>query len=166
MQCSLLSSRVVPCNARLIKGTTQRYAATTRCLAVVKPSASTEIEKIEASDARDSNGSVVPAAVATTLLYPLVMSDPALAIGREYGIVEGQIFSLMHPAFMFFLLGSSLYAGYLGFQWRRVRELGTEIKGLKAQRDASAPKSEEGGERPSSPLDGTIASLESVRAVM
>jgi hypothetical protein len=68
------------------------------------------------------------------------MSDPALAIGREYGIVEGQIFSLMHPAFMFFLLGSSLYAGYLGFQWRRVRELGTEIKGLKAQRDASAPK--------------------------
>jgi hypothetical protein len=93
------------------------------------------------------------------------MSDPALAIGREYGIVEGQIFSLMHPAFMFFLLGASLYAGYLGFQWRRVRELGTEIKGLKAQRDASAPKSEEGAERPASPLDATIASLESVRTV-
>eukprot|EP00889_Picochlorum_renovo_P005038 jgi/Picre1/32068/NNA_007416.t1 len=105
----------------------------------------------------------VPAAVASTLLYPLVMSDPALAIGREYGIVEGQIFSLMHPAFMFFLLGASLYAGYLGFQWRRVRELGTEIKGLKAQRDASAPKSEEGAERPASPLDATIASLESER---
>ena len=50
-----------------------------------------------------------------------------MAIGREYGIIEGQIMSLMHPAFMFFLLGSSLYAGYLGFQWRRARELVTEI---------------------------------------
>ncbi|KAI8114166.1 hypothetical protein M9434_002292 [Picochlorum sp. BPE23] len=167
MQCSLLSGRVVsalPSKARWIKST-QRHAATTRCLAVAKPSdeLSKEMSNIDVSDASDSNGVVMPAAVASTLLYPLVMSDPALAIGREYGIVEGQIFSLMHPAFMFFLLGASLYAGYLGFQWRRVRELGTEIKGLKAQRDASAPKSEEGAERPASPLDATIASLESER---
>lgn len=177
MQCSLLSGRVVsalPSKARWIKST-QRHAATTRCLAVAKPSdaleneLSNEMKNIDVSDASNSNdsiGVVMPAAVASTLLYPLVMSDPALAIGREYGIVEGQIFSLMHPAFMFFLLGASLYAGYLGFQWRRVRELGTEIKGLKAQRDASAPKSEEGGERPPSPLDATIASLESVRSVV
>lgn len=99
------------------------------------------------------------------LMYPLVVNcEPAQAIGREYGIIEGQIFSLMHPAFMFFLLGASLYAGYLGFQWRRIRELATEIKDLKAQRDASAPAaSEEGASPVASPLDASISSLEKER---
>jgi hypothetical protein len=93
------------------------------------------------------------------VLYPLVASDPALAIGREYGLLEGQIMSLMHPALMFFLLGSSLYAGYLGFQWRRARELAGEIKELKAQ----LPKAVEGEPTPSSPLDATIKGLEEER---
>ncbi len=84
---------------------------------------------------------------------------PALAIGREYGIIEGQIMSLMHPAFMFGLLAASLYAGYLGFQWRRARELVTEIKDLKAQ----LPKPAEGEAAPPSPLDATIKSLEEER---
>jgi hypothetical protein len=79
-----------------------------------------------------------------------------MAIGREYGIIEGQIMSLMHPAFMFFLLGSSLYAGYLGFQWRRARELVTEIKDLKAQ----LPKPAE-GEAPTTTPE--IKSLEEER---
>lgn len=96
------------------------------------------------------------------LLAPLAECSPAEAIGREYGIIEGQIFSLMHPAFMFFLLGSSLYAGYLGFQWRRTRELATEIKELKAQRDASVRPDAEGSEAATSPLDGTIKNLENV----
>lgn len=98
--------------------------------------------------------------VAGGFIAPLLISEPALAIGREYGIVEGQIFSLIHPAFMFFLLGASLYAGYLGFQWRRARELATEIKELKAQRGAAAPA--EGEAAPPSPLDSTIANLEKV----
>lgn len=67
--------------------------------------------------------------------------------------------SLMHPAFMFFLLGASCYAGYLGFQWRRARELATEIKDLKAQ----LPKPAEGETAPPSPLDATIKSLEEER---
>lgn len=99
------------------------------------------------------------------LLAPLAECSPAQAIGREYGILEGQIFSLMHPAFMFFLLGSSIYAGYLGFQWRRTRELATEIKELKAQRSASVPPDAEGSETAPSPLDGTIKNLENVRHI-
>jgi hypothetical protein len=92
--------------------------------------------------------------------YP--RAAPALAIGREYGIIEGQIMSLMHPAFMFGLLAASLYAGYLGFQWRRARELVTEIKDLKAQ----LPKPAEGETAPPSPLDATIKGLEAERKAL
>lgn len=136
----------------------RRPVPTVRCLAG-KSGKAAEMERKPVSMI-ESNDLVLPLA---GLLYPLIFSEPAQAIGREYGIVEGQIFSLMHPAFMFFLLGASLYAGYLGFQWRRVRELASEIKGLKAQREASTPKAEEGGATPSSPLDATIQSLESER---
>ena len=37
------------------------------------------------------------------------------------GILEGRTGALVHPAIMAFLFGASLYAGYLGYQWRRVR---------------------------------------------
>ena len=128
----------------------------------MKPQAGTDDHKKMTEKKNANNASnLLPAAGA--FLYPLVVSDPALAIGREYGFIEGQIMSLMHPAFMFFLLGASVYAGYLGFQWRRVRELATEIKDLKSQRDASASPVEEGGAAPTSPLDATIKSLENVR---
>ena len=130
-----------------------------RCLAV-------RAEKGPNSDSKfdmipDSKDLLLPLA---GLLYPVMLNcEPAHAIGREYGIIEGQIFSLMHPAFMFFLLGASLYAGYLGFQWRRIRDLASEIKDLKAQRDASAPKSEEGATPVASPLDAPISALEKER---
>lgn len=53
------------------------------------------------------------------LLTPLLLDvQAAFAQNREYGIVEGQIASLYHPAIMLFLFGSSLYAAWLGFQWR------------------------------------------------
>ena len=131
-----------------------------RCLVVkAKKSLTSDNESKTMPDSKDL---MLPLA---GLMYPLILNcEPAQAIGREYGIIEGQIFSLMHPAFMFFLLGSSLYAGYLGFQWRRIRDLATEIKDLKAQRDASAPKTqEEGASAPPSPLDSTIAGLEKER---
>jgi hypothetical protein len=134
---------------------------TVRCMAVKPQAEAHDHQKtIEKKDANNASN-LLP--VAGAFLYPLVVSDPALAIGREYGFIEGQIMSLMHPAFMFFLLGASMYAGYLGFQWRRVRELATEIKDLKSQRDASASPVEEGGAAPASPLDATIKSLENVR---
>ncbi len=36
----------------------------------------------------------------------------------------------------FFLLGASAWAGYLGWQWRRTRELGEEIRSLRASTTA------------------------------
>ena len=53
------------------------------------------------------------------LLTPVLLDvQNALAQKGEYGIVEGRIASLTHPALMFFLFGASVYTGWLGFQWR------------------------------------------------
>ena len=106
-----------------------------------------------------SKNALIPA---MGMIAPLLVTDPALAIGREYGVLEGRIASLMHPGFMFFLLGASVYTGYLGFQWRRTRELAAEIKDLKSQKGASGTQ-EEGAEPVASPLDAQIKELETVR---
>jgi len=101
-------------------------------------------------------------------LAPLILdSSAALAKNREYGIIEGQIFSLMHPAIMLFLFGSSLYSAYLGFQWRHTRELATQIKDLKSQR-APATVGADGQTvaAPPSPLDSQISELEKVRMLI
>ena len=56
---------------------------------------------------------------AAGLLTPLICDvESALAQKGEYGIVEGRIASLAHPALMGFLFVSSLYTAWLGFQWR------------------------------------------------
>lgn len=97
------------------------------------------------------------------LSAPFLFSvDPASAIGGEYGIFEGRTLSLLHPGFMLFLFGSSLYAAKLGFDWRRARELGGIIRQMKA--DLPAPNAE--GVRPPSPLDADISSLETERKTL
>lgn len=124
---------------------------------------------VRASVERDAQPDVAPATLlaVTSMIAPWALdTGAAQAIGREYGIVEGQIFSLMHPAFMFFLFGSSLYAGYLGFQWRHTRELATEIKALKAQRPAAGVGPDgEPVPAPPSAVDTQITELEKVRAI-
>ncbi|KAK9823460.1 hypothetical protein WJX72_002911 [[Myrmecia] bisecta] len=60
---------------------------------------------------------------------------------------------------MLFLLGSSLWTGYLGWQWRATRLIPQEIKQLKAQ----LPKPDAEGKRPPTPLDAEIAELEQIR---
>jgi len=60
----------------------------------------------------------------------------AAAAGGTYGILEGRTAALVHPAMNFFLLGSSVYAAVLGWNWRRSRELGEEIRALKAAQPA------------------------------
>lgn len=86
--------------------------------------------------------------------------DPAFAVKGEGGpLLEGRTVSLIHPATMIFLFTASLYAAYLGFQWRRTRTAPEQIKELKAQ----LPKPDADGKRPSSALDGQIAELEAVR---
>lgn len=83
----------------------------------------------------------------------------AFAKDREYGILEGTSLALVHPAVMIGLFGATLYAGYLGWQWRRLREVGAEIKELRKQ----APKPEEDGSIPDSPILTQIKELETTR---
>lgn len=70
------------------------------------------------------------AAVAALLLLP---ADAALAVGGELGILEGRSFALLHPLIMGGLFAYTLWAGYLGWQWRRVRTVQDEINALKKQ---------------------------------
>ncbi|KAI5647090.1 hypothetical protein M9H77_33095 [Catharanthus roseus] len=64
-----------------------------------------------------------------------IFLDPkdALAVGGEFGILEGRSAALIHPLVMSGLFVFTLYAGYLGWQWRRVRTIQNEINELKKQ---------------------------------
>lgn len=100
------------------------------------------------------------------LLAPLLLDvAPAAAIGREYGVLEGTIASLTHPAIMFFLFGASVYSGYTGLQIRRTRDLAAEIKGLKAA--VQVRRSPDGAAAADvdapSPVDPQIKALEAER---
>lgn len=55
------------------------------------------------------------------------------AQANQYGIFAGKTASLIHPTVMAALFGTSLYSGYLGLQWRRLRGLSDEIKELQKQ---------------------------------
>ena len=67
---------------------------------------------------------------ALTLLVPL---EDASAAGGAYGIFEGKLASMAHPVTMLALFGTSVYSGYLGLQWRRLRGIGEELKELTKQ---------------------------------
>lgn len=89
----------------------------------------------------------------------LVKQD-AYAAGGEYGILEGRIFSLIHPVVMLSLFTATGYAGYLGWQWRRVRTIQDEINVLKKQIPATVE-----GQAPS-PVEGQIKELTEVCGVI
>ncbi|XP_022759598.1 uncharacterized protein LOC111305978 [Durio zibethinus] len=70
----------------------------------------------------------------TTLALPFFLgTKEALAVNGEFGILEGRSFALIHPIVMGSLFFYTLWAGYLGWQWRRVRTVQTEINELKKQ---------------------------------
>jgi len=77
------------------------------------------------------------AALASTLI---LLSTPTVtyAAGPDWGIFEGRTGSLLHPIVMASMFLFSLSTGYLGFQIRRQRGIGDEIKELKK----SVPKYE------------------------
>lgn len=99
------------------------------------------------------------AAAAGLLLPYLFEVQSALAKGGEYGLLEGRTFALIHPAVEGSLFLGTIYAGYLGWQWRRIRELADEIKTLKKQ----IPAAVEGEAPVVSPLQGQVAGLERER---
>ncbi|KXZ52878.1 hypothetical protein GPECTOR_8g259 [Gonium pectorale] len=101
-----------------------------------------------------------PLMAASATLAPLLLqANMAIAKDGEYGLLEGRTVALIHPAVMFILFGGTLYAGYLGYQWKRTRELGEEIRELKK----SLPAAGADGVRPASPLDSTISQKEAER---
>ena len=57
------------------------------------------------------------ASLSASLLLPV---GDAFAKGGEFGVIEGRSVALLHPLGMAILFGTTVYAGYLGFQWRRV----------------------------------------------
>ncbi|KAI4979216.1 hypothetical protein ZWY2020_015969 [Hordeum vulgare] len=103
----------------------------------VSCSASSSSKNSKQSPSSSSSSAAVPslrsaAAVAVPLLAALPAPD-ALAVGGELGIIEGRTVALLHPAIMGGLFAYTLWAGYLGWQWRRVRTVQDEITELKKQ---------------------------------
>ncbi|WVZ78091.1 hypothetical protein U9M48_025856 [Paspalum notatum var. saurae] len=72
-------------------------------------------------------------AAATAVMLALAPPPDALAVGGEFGILEGRSVALLHPLVMGGLFAYTLWAGYLGWQWRRVRTIQDDINELKKQ---------------------------------
>lgn len=79
------------------------------------------------------NLDVSPKLMATMAAVAMLLVSPADAHANQYGIFAGRTASLMHPTTMGLLFGTSIYAGYLGLQWRRLRGMTDEIKDVKKQ---------------------------------
>lgn len=97
---------------------------------------------------------LMSAAAATPLF---LNAQDAMAAGGEFGILEGRSIALLHPLVMGSLFFGTLYALYLGLQWKKVRVLGEEISGLKKSVPAG-----EGAE--ASPVTAQIETLTKERA--
>lgn len=73
----------------------------------------------------------------TALILPVfamfLSAEPAFADASQYGVLAGRTASMMHPITNFALFATSLYSAYLGFQWRRLRDLSEEIKNLNTE---------------------------------
>ncbi|KAK7397455.1 hypothetical protein VNO78_18627 [Psophocarpus tetragonolobus] len=71
---------------------------------------------------------------ASAITFPFLLeAQDAVAVGGEFGILEGRSFALIHPIVMGSLFIYTLWAGYLGWQWRRVRTIQDDITQLKKQ---------------------------------
>ncbi|KAI3430213.1 hypothetical protein D9Q98_004811 [Chlorella vulgaris] len=159
MQTALHTSIARVCGSSRVslRAKSQRVAAAPLRRASIAVRAAAE-PKSAAERAEETQAAATTALLVTAgLLAPLLLdADAAQAVPE---LLKGRTFSLIHPAMMFFLFGSSVYAGYLGFQWRHARELVGIIKEKKAQRPAADAE----GNRPSSPLDAEISALEAER---
>lgn len=96
------------------------------------------------------------AVAAASALVPM----EAWAKGGEFGALEGKASSLVHPVMMISLFFVTLYAGYLGLQWKRTREMGQEIQDLKKQ----LPKEEDPEVKLSPALAAIKAKVEELTA--
>ncbi|WOK95175.1 hypothetical protein Cni_G03882 [Canna indica] len=105
-----------------------------------------------------SSAATAAAAVAFSLPY-FVDPHDALAVNGELGILEGRTAALVHPVVMGGLFFYTLWAGYLGWQWRRARTIQNEINELKKKAPVAAGA--DGGSPPAapSPVEAKIEQL-------
>ena len=82
------------------------------------------------ADSESSNRDLPNIPTATAAIWALTSSS-AMAAGPDWGIFEGKTLSLLHPVMMAGMLGLSVSAALLGFDWRRQRTIGDEISALK-----------------------------------
>lgn len=83
----------------------------------------------------------------------------ACAGGGDFGILEGRTASIIHPFVMSALFLLSIWAGYLGWQWRRIRTIQTEINDLKKQVQPMPATPEGTPQAPPSPVEAKIKQL-------
>lgn len=77
---------------------------------------------------------VIPTGVVLgQIAFPI---QEVMAANAEYGLLEGKAAALIHPLVMGFLYVFTLYTGYLGLQWRKIREVGDELKPLQEEQKA------------------------------
>ena len=77
---------------------------------------------------------------AAALLAPLLLDiEAASAAGNP--LLTGKTISLLHPAVMFSLLGSTIYTGILGWNWRRTRLIPVRSSGRARARNLLFPLS-------------------------
>ncbi len=82
----------------------------------------------------------------------------AFAKNAEYGLLEGKAAALIHPVGMAALYVFTLFTGYLGLQWRKVREVGDELKPLQEESKALQAKADalKAQEQPTSAVDAQL----------
>jgi Protein of unknown function (DUF4079) len=84
-------------------------------------------------NSESTKDSILLPALALSALSLLIPVEDAHAQGGAYGVFEGKLASMAHPVTMLALFGTSVYSGYLGLQWRRLRGIGEELKELTKQ---------------------------------
>lgn len=90
-----------------------------------------------------------------------------MAKNAEYGLLEGKAAALIHPAVMGLLYVFTLYTGYLGLQWRKVREVGDALKPLQEEQKSLQAKAEslKAQEQSTASIDTQLSEVVSKSAV-
>lgn len=122
MQVLSSSASGMRCGASVLPRAKPTSIARGSALSVARPT-----REAAPSVANEVSISTVPTPLlaGSAVIFPLLLqAEAAFATGGAYGLLEGRTAALVHPAMMFTLLASTLYAGYLGWNWRRTREVG------------------------------------------
>lgn len=70
-------------------------------------------------------------AVAAAGIFAALAPAEAWAKGGVWGPLEGKVSSLVHPVVMALLFFTTLYTGFLGWQWRQTRLISGELSDLR-----------------------------------